>query len=156
MKNTLFFYQILPQIFDFNNSRVVDDPRQNYFSDVETFSDCYAFDIGLLGSYSHNFKVSTIYKLVKFYGVFVCDGVRGGRNCAFYRRWGYNGSGFDEEISNSINIGRWSQIKCVMKLCNNKDAPKNGDTNYKPDYKFDFIYKSIIHNVNAITKWADL
>ena len=43
-----------------------------------------------------------------------------------------------------------------MKLWNNKDAPKRGDTNYDPDYKFDFIYKAIFHNVNAITKWADL
>ena len=43
-----------------------------------------------------------------------------------------------------------------MKLCNNKDAPNCGDTNYDPDYKFGFIYKSIFHNLNVITKWGDL
>ena len=48
------------------------------------------------------------------------------------------------------------QIKRVMKFWNNKDAPKCGDTNYYPAYKFDFIYKAIVHNVNAIKKRADL
>ena len=33
---------------------------------------------------------------------------------------------------------------------------KRGDTNYEPAYKFDLIYKAIVHNVNVITKWADL
>ena len=42
------------------------------------------------------------------------------------------------------------QIKRVMKLYNNKDAPKHGDTNYDPDYRFEFVYKAIVHNVNAI------
>ena len=43
-----------------------------------------------------------------------------------------------------------------MKLCNNKDAPKCGDTNYKPDYKFGLIYKAIVYNITDITKWADI
>ena len=41
------------------------------------------------------------------------------------------------------------QTKRVIKLCNNKDVPKRGDTNYDPDYKFDLIYKAIVNNVNA-------
>ena len=75
---------------------IVDDPRQNYFSDVETLSACYAFDIGLLGSYGHTFKSPTIDGLVKFYGVFICGGVRGGKNGALYCKCEYNGSYFDE------------------------------------------------------------
>ena len=82
--------------------------------------------------------------------------MRGGSDGAFYCRWQYNGSGFDEEISNSINIGLWLQIKRVIELCNNKDAPKRSDTNYNQAYKFDFIYKANIHNINTRTKWADL
>ena len=35
-------------------------------------------------------------------------------------------------------------------------APKHGDINYELVYKFGFIYKDIIHNDNAIKKWADL
>ena len=80
----------------------------------------------------------------------------GGSNGAFYLRWKYNGSDFDEGILNRINLGFWLQIKLVVKLCNNKDSPKHGDTNYDPYYKFDFIYKDIFHNANAITKLADM
>ena len=43
-----------------------------------------------------------------------------------------------------------------MKLCNNKDALKRRDTSFDPAYKFDLIYKAIVHNVNAITKWSNL
>ena len=44
----------------------------------------------------------------------------------------------------------------VVPLVTTKDAPKSGDTNYKPDYKFDLIYKAIFRNVNTIIKWSDL
>ena len=82
--------------------------------------------------------------------------MRGGSNVALYHRWKNNGSGFDEEIPNSINIGRWLQIKRIIMLCNNKDAPKRGDTNYDPDYNLYFAYKAIVHTFNDITKWDDL
>ena len=156
VQNYLFLYHILPRICDVKNSGIVDDPRQNYFSDVETFSARSAFDIGLLGSYFHNFKFPTMDELVKFNGVVVRYRVRGGINGALYRRWQYNGSDFGEERSNSINLGRWLHIKSFVKLCNNKDAPKRSDKKYGPAYKFDLIYKAIAHNVNVITKWADL
>ena len=139
-----------------NNSGIFDYPRHNYFIYVETLSARYAFDIGLLSSYGYNFKVPTIDYLVKFYGVFIRDGVRGGIDGAFYCRWKYNGSDFDEEITSSINLGRWLQIKRVMRLYNNKDVPKRGDTNYNPSYKLDLIYNHIVHNINSITKWATL
>ena len=97
---------------------IVDDPRQNYFIDVETFSNRYVFYIGFLGSYGHKFKVPTIDELLQINGVVIHDRVREGSDSALYRIWQYNGSGFDEEISNIINFGRWLQIKLVMKLCN--------------------------------------
>ena len=82
--------------------------------------------------------------------------MRGGSDSSLYRRWKYNMSYFNEELLNSINCGRWLQIKRVIKLCNNKDALKRSDTTYDPAYKFDFIYKAIAHNVTAIIKWDDL
>ena len=139
MQDALFFYHILLPICDVNNSGIVDYPRHKYFSDVENFSARYAFDIGLLGSYGHNFKVSTIGELVKFDVVIIRDGVRGGSNGEFYRRWQYNWSDFDEEIPNIINLGRWLHIKRVIKFYDNKNAPKHGETGYEPAYKFDFI-----------------
>ena len=76
VQDYLFFYHLLLPICDVNNSGVVDDPRKNYFSYVKTISACYAFYIGLLGSYVHNFKVPTIDKLFKFDGVVIRDGLR--------------------------------------------------------------------------------
>ena len=152
VQDSLLLYQFLLLMCDVNNSGIVDYPRENYFSEVKTFYARYAFDIGLLGSYIHNFKVPTIDELVKFDGIFIRDGLIGGSDGALYHICKNDGSDLNEEISNSINFGRWLQIKRVIKLCNNKDAPKCSDTKYYPAYKFDFIYKAIVHNVNAITK----
>ena len=116
MQDYLFFYQLLLQICDVNNYGIVYDTRQNYFSDAETFSACYEFYIGILGSYGHNFKVTNFDELVKFDGVVIHVGVRGLSDGEFYRIWKYNGYGFDEEILNRINIGCWLQIKRVIKL----------------------------------------
>ena len=101
---------------------IVDDPRQNYFIDVETFSNRYVFDIGFLGSYGHNFKVLTIDELLQINGVVIHDRVREGSDSALYHIWQYNGSYFDEEISNSIDLRSWLHIKLVIKLCNNKNV----------------------------------
>ena len=89
---------------------------QNYFNDIETFSACYAFEIGLLDSCGRNFKVPTINELVKFDGFVIHDGMIGGSDGAFYCRWKFNRSDFDEEISNRINLGIWLQIKRVIKF----------------------------------------
>ena len=105
VQGDILFYQLLPLICDVSNSGIVDDPIHNYFSDAETFSACYEFYIGILGSYGHNFKVTNFDELVKFDGVVIHVGVRGVSDGEFYRIWKYNGYGFDEEILNRINIG---------------------------------------------------
>ena len=51
VQDHLLLYHILPPICDVKKSGIVDDPRYNYFSDVETFPNQYIFDIGLLESY---------------------------------------------------------------------------------------------------------
>ena len=94
--------------------------------------------------------------MVKFDGAVIRDGVRGGSDGALYCMWKYNGSSFDEEIPSSINLGRWLHIKRVMKFYNNKDVPKRGDTIYNPAYKLDFIYYTIVHNVNSyVDSWSN-
>ena len=35
-------------------------------------------------------------------------------------------------------------------------AQKRGSPEYDPAYKYDFIYKVLFHNVNALTKYAEL
>ena len=51
---------------------------------------------------------------------------------------------------------RWLEIKRVYKLCDNDMAPKRGDPNYNPAYKYDLVYNVICHNVNVLTKNASL
>jgi hypothetical protein len=94
---------------------------------------------------------------VRFDGVVVCDGVRGGSNGALYRRWMENCADLDKEIDQSMRHGRWLQIKRVMKLCNNQAAPKRGVEGYDPAYKYDMLWYVLFANANAIkNKHAEL
>ena len=51
---------------------------------------------------------------------------------------------------------RWLQFKQIKKLCNNDSAPKKGQEKYDPAYKYDYIFKCIVNNVNFLTKNAEL
>ena len=51
---------------------------------------------------------------------------------------------------------RWLQIKRCYKFCDNDLAPKRGEPGYDPAYKYDYAWKSLVHNVNALTYSADL
>jgi hypothetical protein len=44
----------------------------------------------------------------------------------------------------------------LFKLCNNYKAPKKGQPGYCLAYKYDYTFKSIIENINAITTQAGL
>jgi hypothetical protein len=48
------------------------------------------------------------------------------------------------------------QMKRVVKLCNNLIATKRGEAGYNPAYKYAMIYKVLVNNGNAISKYADL
>ena len=151
----LFFYQLLFPMCNTEKSGVCDDPRMSFYSEVKKWTSIYASDIGLSGSYGHAFAEVKIPELVRHDGCLVRDGVRGGSSGAIHRRW-LPGADYDDDIFDSMKYGRWIQIKRVKKLCNNDRAPKRGDDNYDPAYKFDYIWKTLIHNVNALTKEADL
>ena len=51
---------------------------------------------------------------------------------------------------------RWLELKRAIKLNNNLTATKRGDANHDPCQKYDYIYKCICHNTNALTKHASL
>ena len=56
-----------------------------------------------------------------------------------------------------MSISRWKYIKRFFKLNNNlNDVKKRGDHGYDPCTKYDLIYKVLIHNMNYVTKNADL
>ena len=154
-RDYLFYYQLLLPIGDTTKSKIENDPRMSYYSKVENWSNMYSFQIGLGGTYGHKFKNIKVEELVHHDGCVVRDGVRGGSSGAIYRRW-LMGSDFDDYIFRSQTHRRWLQIKRVKKLCNNQTVAKKGTDEYDPAYKFDYIYKCLINNVNAITKDADL
>ena len=57
----------------------------------------------------------------------------------------------------TLSFCRWLQIKRVKKLCNNDSAIKNKDsTDYDPTYKYDYVFKYVINNVNYLYKDAEL
>ena len=65
-KDCLFFYQLILPICDPSLSGVADDPRKSFYTEVERFSNLYAAQIGLGGSYGHEFKSISIPELVHF------------------------------------------------------------------------------------------
>lgn len=152
--DALFFHQLLLPMCDPKMSGINGDARKAFYSQVETFSNLYAIQIGLGGSYGHKFKNVTLDELVRFDGVVVRDGVKGGSNGAIYRRW-MNGADYDSLTQGSITHTRWLQIKRVMKLNNNQTSPKRGEEGYNPAFKFDLIYDVLISNLNAVTKYAE-
>ena len=68
----------------------------------------------------------------------------------------FDNTQFDGSISAVFGKTRWLLIKRIYKLCNNLEAAKPTEDDYDPCYKFKMIYKTIVHNTNAITKKAGL
>ena len=152
----LFFLQLILPMCDPHRSGINGDDRLPYYSKLEEWSNLYACQIGLGGSYGHEFKNVSLKEILHHDGCIVRDGVRGGSSGAIYRRWQI-GADYDDHISMALSFRRWLQIKRVKKLCNNDSAIKNKDSpNYDPTYKYDYIFKCIINNVNYLTMDAEL
>ena len=84
------------------------------------------------------------------------DGVQGGSDGAIHQRWQADLSTYDDAIACALSHTRWLQIKRTIKLCDNRTAPKRGEEGYEPAYKYDFIVKTLIHNINCLTAQAEL
>jgi hypothetical protein len=155
-EDALFFLQLLLPMCDPAKSGIDGDPRRPYYTKVEAWTQKYATSLGLGGSYGHEFKPVLAQELVHFDAALVRDGVHGGSDGALYRRWQTTSTIFDARIANSITHTRWLQIKRTLKLCDNDLAPKRGEKGYDPAYKYDYIYRTIIDNLNALTERAEL
>ena len=79
----------------------------------------------------------------------------GGSDGALYRRWDKRCITFSKEISSSMTLSRYAELKRHLKLCVNGLAPSRGERNYNPAYKYDLIYKVIVNNTNSISLKAD-
>ena len=154
--DAFFFWQLLFPICDPRFSKIENDPRLPFYSKVEKWTQKYAATQGIGGSYGHECKPVLAADLVHFDMAVVRDGVLGGMDGAIYRRWAKGESNYDTETASSITHTRWLQVKRTYKLCDNDLAAKKGDADYDPAYKFDYIYKCLVHNINAFTQLGDL
>ena len=161
--DSLFFHQLLLPIHaidkDKNQMPVPDDPRMPFYAPVSKWSNAYAVGELELGcGYGHKFVNVTPAECVLWDGVVVMDGVRGGSKGAMMRRFDKreDNTAYDKYCDAAMTKTRWLEMKRVVKLCNNQRAPKRGQEGYDPAYKYDYLFKTVVHNVNAITKEADL
>ena len=115
----------------------------------------YAIASGYNSAYGHKFDNPTLEELVRFDGVVIRDGVKGGSQGAMHRRW-MEGALYDEVIFKSLNYTRWLQMKRTYKLCNNSVAAKKGQPNYNPAYKFDYLFETLCYNCNLFKDVAEL
>ena len=152
--DALLFYQLLLPLGDpkKNNLGGTKDPRLGFYSDVELFTAKYASSLGMGGSYGNSFSPPKIEDLLHFDMITVRDGVLGGSKGAVHLRWDQDDSLYDETISSSMSYFRFKQIKRTYKLNDNDFDPTNKD----PAKKFDFLYKVLVHNTNALTELAEL
>ena len=156
MGDALFFFQLLLPICNPKKSGISGDPRIPYYSDVVNHSNLYACSLGLVGGqYSHAFKAIKVQELVHWDGILVRDGALGGSNGALFRRWLIGETMFDPAIHDTMSYDRFLQIKRTYKLCNNYSAAPRGDPKYNPAYKYDLIFKAMVHNCNSVTKYGD-
>ena len=81
----------------------------------------------------------------------VRDGVLGGINGALYERWNPILPMHSLEISQSMKLTRFFEIKRNVKLCNNDAAKSRDQESYDPAYKFDLPYKALVANTNTIS-----
>jgi hypothetical protein len=54
-----------------------------------------------------------------------------------------------------MTLTRFYELKWNLKLCNNDTVPRRNENGYNPAYKYDLIYKTLVHNTNVISKKAD-
>ena len=55
-----------------------------------------------------------------------------------------------------MNYRRWLKIKRIKKISNNDTETRKVQDGYNPSYKFDYIWRCVIHNVNFITNNSKL
>ena len=82
------------------------------------------------------------------------DSVGGGSCGAIYRKY-MTGSYYNDDIAMQT-IQLWLQVKRVKKLRNKYTAKKRAEERYHTCYKFDCIWKFIVHNVIFLTEKADI
>ena len=78
-------YQLLLPLYDTSLSVIWEDKRIPYYYEVEKWSNLYAYQIFIGGSYGHGFKPVKLPGIFCHYGCIVRYGVQGGTSGPVYR-----------------------------------------------------------------------
>ena len=111
---------------DTSLSGIREDKCMPYYSEVDKWSNIYAYQVGIGGSCNHGFKTVKLYRFFRD-GFIVMYGVRGGTIGVIYchlQMCSYYG----DYIVNGGNHWHWIQIKMVKRICNNDTATKKYST----------------------------
>jgi hypothetical protein len=155
--DTLFFLQLLLPICDPKRSCHDGDGRMPFFSTATMHTNGYAImEKGWGGGYGHEFKLVTEQDLIRWLAEPIRHGARDGSTSSIPWRWLSADANFDNAIANNMTYSRWRQIKSVFKLNNNITSPGRGKEGYDPASKYDLMYRTICHNMNHFTLWAEL
>ena len=104
----------------------------------------------------HEWQSVNVRELVRWTAVPICHGALDGKPGTLFTRWNGNDPRHDTVIDESISMERWKNIKRYFKLNNNLQDKRKGEIGYDPCTKYDLVYKALIHNMNYVTKTADL
>lgn len=153
--DALFFFQLILPICDPKNSGIPLDPRKGFYSDITHLSNLYKHQKKIGSTYGHHVPEASVLEFLRWDGVLVRDGVRGGGDGSIYRRWFKETSAYDEVVKETMGYERWVQLKRILKLNNNDLDKKRGEEGYNPSSKYDLIYDVITSNVRSLTKKAE-
>lgn len=104
----------------------------------------------------HDWKSVNVTELVHWTGVPIRNGALDGKPGTIYARWNVKDPRHDPYIDDCMSKSRWKLLKRYFKLNNNLQGSKKGEAGYDPCSKYDLVYKALVHNMNYVTKFADL
>jgi hypothetical protein len=154
-KDALFFYQLLFPISNPKSSGVEGDHRMPYFTYAAICTNMYASGLGSGIGVGRHWRSVTVEELVHWTACPIRNGALDGNPGTLTSRWSKDDRRHDALIEDCMTLSRWQQIKRFFKLNHNFLSGKKGDDGFDPCYKYDFIYKVLIHNMNYLTQHAD-
>jgi hypothetical protein len=133
------------------------DGRMPFYTHAASCSNIYAYACkNWGGGYSHAFNQVSETELVHWNGIPIRHGARGGQPGSLHHRWCASDPDYDNFIADSMTSSRYRQIKAIFKINNNMVEPKRGQPGFDPCNKYDYIFKTLVYNMNYFTKQADM
>ena len=153
----LFFFQLLFPMQNPSLTGIENDQRMAYFSQVSICTNVYASAHGGGSGIGHDWVRTSEMEMIRWTGIPLRHGACDGKPGTIASRWDKRDPRYDPVIATSgITVSRFKEIKRYFKLNNNYVEKKKGEEGYDPCSKFDHVYKCLVHNMNYVTRRADL